>query len=283
MKFFPFYLITILAACLRLMAQPAVSYKWTKTEIQADTLLNRQQVYDAMKLYNKVIRMQKKEKFKGQSGVRFKRALCYYYLTEFNKAISDLNIFIEQNPENLRAKLMRAYVYRELDRGEEQLSDINAVLQADPYNTDLLKWRAGLLLEMNRAEEALNALQNLQQFYNDEEVELNLGLAYYYLEQPDEALEHFNRAIFINGGYFPAYRYAALLCMEQEAYPRALEYIELALRLVPDDLNLILSKGISLLETGNPDTGCSFINKAFYAGMEEAAYYLEHYCYSVDD
>lgn len=274
----------LLLICLSSFVLPAQQvHKWTKTETEADTLLNRRQVYDALKLYTKVIRMQEKEKYTGQSGVRFKRALCYYYMADFNSAVADLNVFIGQNPDFLRAKLLRAYVYREMDKQEEQLSDLNEVLAADPYNVDLIKWRAGLLLEMNRAEEALKDLLTVQQFHNDEEVELNLGLAWYYLGDPDEALVHFNEAIFFNGGYFPAYRYAALLLLEQEEYQRALEYINLALLLVPDDVNLLFNKGIALAETGHTDAACSYLNKAFYGGIEEAAGYLEHYCYSGND
>lgn len=280
MKLLTIILLIILPVTL-LPAQQV--HKWTKTETEADTLLNRRQVYDALKRYTKVIRMQEKAKFTGQSAARFKRALCYYYIADFDRAVADLNVFIDQNPGYLRAKLLRAYVYREMDRQQEQLKDLNEVLAADPYNFDLIKWRAGLLLEMNRAEEALNDLLTLQQVHNDEEVELNLGLAWYYLGNPDEALAHFNEAIFINGGYFPAYRYAALLLLEQQEYQRALEYINLALLLVPDDLNLIFNKGIALAETGDTDAACSYLNKAFYGGIEEAAVYLEHFCYSGND
>lgn len=277
MKFLPAFLFIAFAA-LPLQAQQV--YKWSKTETLADTLLNRRQVFEALKLYNRVIRAQEKEKFTGQTAVRFKRAICYYYLGAFNQALADLNVFISQNPDIMQGKLIRAYVYRELDKYDEQLADLNALIGTDSYNIDLRKWRAGLLLEMNRAEDALNDLMAIRQFYNDEEIELNLGLAWYYLGDPDEALAHFNEAIFINGGYSPAYRYAATLLIEQGQHKRALEYINLALLLDPDDLNLVFSKGIALAETGHTNLACSYLNKAFYGGIEEAAGYLEHYCYS---
>jgi tetratricopeptide (TPR) repeat protein len=280
MKLFNILLLVFLPVLL-LPAQQL--QRWTKIETEADTLLNRGQVYDALKRYTKVIRMQEKKKFTGQSDVRFKRALCYYYIADFNRALADLNIFIVQNPAYLQARLLRAYVYRELNNQEPQLEDLNAVLATGSYNVDLLKWRAGLLLEMSRAKEALDDLRILHQFHNDEEVELNLGLAWYYLGDLNQALAHFNEALFINGGYLPAYRYAALLLLQREEYQRALEYINLALLLAPDDLNLIFNKGLALAETGHTDAACSYLNKAFYGGIEEAAGYLEHYCYSGND
>ncbi len=271
----------IAASPVWLAAQPA--YKWSKTETLADTLLNRRQVYDALKLYTKVIRAQQKAKFTGQSAVRFKRALCYYYSADFDRALSDLNIFIEQNPSYLRAHLLRAYVYREMRKPEEQLADLEEILRQDFQNIDLHKWRAGTLLEWGKIEEAKHALETLQEFYNDEEVELNLGLACYYQHDFTTALFHFNQAIFMNGGYLPAYRYATLLCAEQQWYEKALEYGTLALLLSPQDPELLFYKGIALAETGNLDAACSCLNKAFYAGLDEASGYLEHYCYSVDD
>ncbi|GIV37853.1 MAG: hypothetical protein KatS3mg032_2232 [Cyclobacteriaceae bacterium] len=269
----------MVSACLG--AQPA--YKWSKTEALADTLLNRNQVFDAIKLYTRVIRLQQKQKFTGKSVVRFKRALCYYYTASFNEAIADLNIFIAENPEYPRARLLRAYVYRELNEPEKQLQDLTVVLDDDPYNVDLAKWYASILLEVENAGEALRMLQALQLMFNDEEVETNLGIAYYYLNNPDSALHHFNEAIFINGGYFPAYRHAALLCQEQQQYLQSLEYLNLALLLDPDNPELLMYAGIALAETGHRDKACNYLNRAFYAGFAKAKNHLERYCYQADD
>lgn len=262
-------------------AQP--HYKWTPTEKLADTLLNRRQVFDAIKLYTKVLRQQQKAKFSDKSVVRFKRALCYYYTASFNEAIADLNLFIAENPEYPQARLLRAYVYRELNEPEKQLEDLKEILEEDPYNADLVKWYASILLEVKNAHEARHLLQVLQLVYNDEEVETSLGMAYYYLNNPDSALHHFNEAIIINGGYLPAYRHAALLCQEQQQYLQSLEYLNLALLLDPDNPELLMYAGIALAETGHRHKGCNYLNRAVDGGMDEAKGYLDRYCYKADD
>jgi tetratricopeptide (TPR) repeat protein len=272
----------LVALCLAIMplclgAQPL--YKWTKTEAKADTLLNNRQVTKALKAYNKVVKKQKQTGFTGQSIVRFKRALCYYYLDDFNNALADLNTFIVQNPDYPRARLLRAYVYREMNRTEEQLTDLEEVLRYDAYNTDLQKWRAGVLLELGKAEEALHALRTLKEFYTDEEVELYMGLALYFLKDYNQALEHFNEAIFIHGGYLPAYRYAATMCIEQQQYIQALAYLPWALMLEPDDAELMAQLGIALVETGQTAKGCAWLGQALNSGFADAAAYLEEHCH----
>ncbi len=258
-------------------------HAWTKLETEADTLLNNQRFSEAVAKYNKVIAEQKKKKYTGASLALYKRAICYYYLQVFTKALADLNIFIPANPSFYEARLLRAFIYRELDETGKQLEDLNNILAGDPWNTDLLRWRAGVLLEQGNYEEAKADLLKVKEIQTDEEVELYLGLAWYYLDNPDEALDQFNKAIELNGGYAPAYQYAGILCVEQEAYTAALGYLNLALRLEPDNYQVILYKGIALVEAGKTDEGCRLLNKAFYAGVDDAAGYLMEFCYKVED
>lgn len=257
--------------------------KWSALETEGDTLLNNQQFLQAIGKYNKVVSLQRKAKYSGASLVRYKRAVCLYYLQEFNLALTDLDAFIPANPSFYQARLLRAFIYRERGNPEKQLVDINEVLSADPWNVDLLKWRAGVFLETGEYARAQADLLKVQEVRTDEEVELYLGLTWYYLDNPDAALNQFNKAIALNGGYAPAYQYAGILCIEQDAYELALTYVDLALRLEPGNTELTYYKGIALVETGKTDEGCRFLNKAFYAGIDEATGYLMEFCYKVED
>lgn len=257
--------------------------KWSVLEVEGDTLLNNQYFAKAITNYNKVIAMQAKAKYNGPSTVRYKRAVCQFYLQSYTKALADLDVFIPANPTFYQARLLRAFIYRELRDEVKQLEDINSILAADPWNIDLLKWRAGVLLEQGEYEDAQADLLKVQEINTDEEVELYLGLTWYYLDNPDEALIHFNQAIELNGGYTPAYQYAGILCVEEGAYVQALTYIDLALRLEPDNYQLVFYKGVALVESGKTNEGCRLMNRAFYAGVDDAAGYLMEHCYKVED
>lgn len=274
------WLIVILAitGSLSFVQAQSKQSKLKTTEALGDTLLTRQDYAGALKLYNKVAKANKLKDSEARQ-ILYKRALCYFYLSDYTKAIADLDVFIPENENLPRARILRAFIFREIGELDRQLDDLNAVLDLDPLNVDLLKWRAGLLVELEKNEEAVGELKNIKKFGSDEEVELYLGLAYYALDYPDSALAQFDEAILINGGYLPAYLYAGSLSLEQEAYELALTYINLGLMLERGNLQLTFYKGIAFVELDRKDQGCSLLNKAFYGGIDEAGDYLQQYCY----
>ncbi|MBX2965765.1 MAG: tetratricopeptide repeat protein [Cyclobacteriaceae bacterium] len=250
-------------------------------EALGDTLAQQENFAGALKQYAKVIKATKL-KTKEDRKILYKRALCLFYLGEFDKALNDLNAFISENENIPQARLFRAFLYRELGDTEKQLADVQYVTEHDPFNPDLLKWEAGLFVETGMNREAVTALKKIKQWGTDEEVEFYLGLAYYGLADADSAIFHFDEAIALNGGYVPAYTYAGVLCLEEGAYELALTYINLALRLDAGNPQLLFYKGIALVESGKKDEGCSCLNRAFYAGIDDAGGYLEEFCFDVE-
>jgi tetratricopeptide (TPR) repeat protein len=276
-----FVAILLLVSVLGVHAQTS-SAKWKVLEIEGDTLLNREDFKGALELYNKAIELSKL-KDNESKALLFKRAICYYSLGDFQKALDDLGVFIPLYPDFPRAKLLRTFIHRELGDTEAQLVDINELLELNPTNPDLLKWRASLYLEMDKFADAKNELLGIQKLTNDEEIETQLGFSYYSLDQPDSALLHFESALSINGGYVPAYLYTSSLCLEQEAYEMALTYIDLGLRLDPKNPSFVFYKGIALVETEKVEEGCRLLSKVFYEGFDQAGDYLKQYCYSAGD
>ncbi|MBX2962295.1 MAG: tetratricopeptide repeat protein [Cyclobacteriaceae bacterium] len=247
-------------------------------EALGDTLFNHEDFEGALRQYNKVIKSTKLKTFE-QRQILYKRAVCFFFLGDPEKALTDLSIYIPENTNQPRARILRAFIYRELGEPERQLEDLNEVLAWDSMNPDLLKWRASVLVELGRNEQALEELRIVRLWKNDEEVELYTGLAYYALEKPDSALYHFDQSILLNGGYMPAYLYAGSLCVEEGAYELALTYLNLALRLDGESLELQFYKGIALVELGRKEEGCKLLNRVFYKGIDDAGGYLEEYCF----
>ena len=99
----------------------AQNSKWKALEVEADTLLSRQDFQGALKLYGKIISNAKPKNQPVET--LYKRAICYYSLGEFENALKDLNIFIPSFPSSSQAYLLRAFVYRELGDTEHQLID----------------------------------------------------------------------------------------------------------------------------------------------------------------
>lgn len=253
--------------------------KWRALEAEADTLAAHGDYTGAVKRYTQII-----NGAAGNSGpLLYKRAVALYCQGDLEPALTDVNAYISTHADDLQAKFLRAIINRDLGDAEAQLPDLNDILAANPLNPELMQWKAGVLMETGDYAGARTILNDLNELQPTEALEFYLGLSYYYSGDADSALIHFDKAIQRNGGYVPAYLYAGVLCVEQQAYDLALSYINLGLRLEPDNLELIFYKGVTLVEKGNLDMGCSCLNKAFYGGIDDAEGYLTEYCYPSED
>jgi len=256
--------------------------EWKAWETEADTLFNRHQFEEASALYTKIIASTKLNDKEVYSSV-YKRAVCYYSMGSFERALEDLDIYIPAFPEMYRAKLLRAFVYKELGDEERQLIDLNEVLDAQPGNPDLLRMRAAVYLQQEEFKKAKEDLDVAKALQDDSETEVYLGVAHYNLGDLDSALFSINRSIVLDATYIPAYLYAGSFCLQEEQYELGLEYLSLALRLEPKNTSALFYKGVALVELKRVEQGCSYLAKAFYSGEDDAGGYLQQYCYSMDN
>ena len=255
--------------------------KWQALEVEADTLLQRQDFKGAVKIYSKIIKGSKLNQ--TGFGALYKRAVCFYSLGEFENALKDLEVFMPAYPGSSQAHLLRAFVYRELGDNERTLIDLEEAVNLRPGDIELLRWRASLYLDKGDYLLAKLDILEIRRNQTDPELETYLGLAYYNLGHPDSALMVLNKAIELDATYLPAYFYAASFCLQEEEYDLALKYIGIPLRLDPKNTTALFYKGVALIEQKKLDEGCRCLNKAFYLGYDDAADYLKEYCYEVED
>jgi len=246
-------------------------------EEKANALLDRQDFEGALELYNAVV---KKSKLKSNDelNVLYKRAYCFYALKRFDEALTDLNQYLEKIP-NDDARVLRLYVYQELGNTEEQLKDLNALISKSPDNSELLRWRTSVLMESGQYKEAQRDIRQLLAIQDNADLKGYLGLTYYYLENPDSALIVFDEIIKQHPENIQTYLYAGSICLEEEAYDAAIHYINLGLKIEPGNATLLYYKGAALVEKEDLTEGCRCLNKAFANGVDDAAGYLEEYCY----
>jgi len=255
--------------------------KWTAWETEADTLMSQQKFKEAAKLYTKVIDA---SKLKDKTSYRslYKRAVAYYSDSDFQKAIKDMDRFIPEFPENYQAHVLRALAYRESGDVDHQLTDVEAALELSGGDPQIMKWRASLLMEKGEYKLAKDDLVLVKQFQDDPEVEMNLAFAYYSLDNPDSAMMAINKSIELDATFSPAYLYGGSFSLEQENYEMALKYLNVALKLDPDNVTALFYKGVALVELKKEAEGCSCLSKAFMAGQDDAADYLKQYCYGIE-
>lgn len=256
--------------------------KWKAWEVKGDTAYNHQDFKSAIKYYSKAIDVSKL-KDKAVYRTLYKRAVSFYSVGEYARALNDLELFIPAFPEAHQAKLLKAFVYREMGDDEKQLINLNEAMEAQAPSPDLLKWRGLLLLQRSDYTSAKKDLALARELGDDPEVETYLGLVYYNLQRKDSAYNSFNTAIELDATYLPAYLYAGSVSIEDGNFEQGLQYVNLALRLDPRNKEALFYKGIALVELKKIDEGCSCLNRAFYAGMDDAGDYLKEYCFQVED
>ncbi len=254
---------------------------WKKWEVEADTLMGRQDFEQAVELYTKVIQESKlteKENFRSV----YKRAIGYYSLGDFENALKDISLFMPEFPQNYQAHVLTALIYRQKGDAEKQLQELNKAIELQIGNLQLIKWRGTLYVEKSEFALAKQDLLLVRPLQDDPELETNLGLVYYSTGKLDSALLAINRSIELDATYEPAYLYAGSFCLEAEQYELGLQYLNLALLIDPENVNALFYKGVALVQLKRVEQGCSALARAFKEGNDEAADYLKEHCYDID-
>lgn len=249
-------------------------------EAKADTLMEQRQFEKAIDLYSSVI---KTSGLKEKSDFRpvYKRAIAYYYSEDFESSLKDLDVFLAQYPQVSQAHILRAFIYGQTGESEKQVESIGRAFELQPDNLELVKWRGSIQIQRGEYAKAKSDLLMVRSVMDDAELETNLALAYYSMEQADSAFQCINKSIELEAAYEPAYLYAGSFCLELEQYQRGIEYLDLALLLNSENASAWLYKGMALVQLKRTDEGCRLLTKAFNAGEDDAADYLKEYCYEV--
>lgn len=255
--------------------------RWLKWEADADTLMRHEDYEGAAKLYTKIIDA---SKLKDKSNYKslYKRAVSYYSAENFDPALMDANLFITQFPENGQARLLRALIYRHKNDEVNQLIDLQKAIDLGNTNPQLIFWRGTLLAAKGENELAKKDFLSIKNLGDGAELETALGAVYRSLGKTDSAFICLNKAIVLDVNYPSSYIYAGSFCVEDENFDLALKYLNLALRLDPENITAIFYKGIALVQQEKIDEGCSCLRKALDAGEDDAADYLKEYCYGTE-
>ena len=216
---------------------------------------------------------------------------------DYDNAISVYNHAIELDLEFTDAYNNRGVANFENGKPALALADYNYALLLKPDYAEAMFNRSNALTELGRIEEALDDLQNLRKFYGDSsildfstglaysksgdysksiaafkttwikdqnnvEIPINIGTAYYYLEDFDSARFYIDKAIQLDSGHSSSYNALALIETKNQNYDRAMQFINNALDLAPDDPYLLNNRGFIHLSLCNLEESIADINNS---------------------
>jgi tetratricopeptide (TPR) repeat protein len=276
------FLIILCGFLLCAMHAHAQSEQWKALEVEADTLMSRENYEGALLKYDQIIKATGL-KDADTYFIYYKRGVCLYSLQRYEEALQDVEQFIKLQPDFHQAKLLKAFLGREMGDTQIQITSLTDLLQQDPKNLDLLKWRATTFVDAGMYAESRRDTKAAQNIHDDAELEGYMGISYYYESKSDSALMYFDKAIALDRSYLTSYLYAGSLCLDEEAYDLSLIYLNKGLQIDPTNVSLQFYKGIALVEKGDLIPGCRLLAKAFNSGIDDAGDYLKDFCYKMEE
>jgi tetratricopeptide (TPR) repeat protein len=205
------------------------------------------------------------------------RINTYYELKEYFKALKDLKSLESIRPDTLPLHLLRGIVYTEMSRYKEAKESFHAGLHLDPGNDDLLTNIGTVYYYEKKHDSASMYLQKVVSKNNRHTDALNvLALTEAEVGETGKALEHINEALALspNNAYYLNNRGYIFLLMGDDT--KALEDIDRSIVLNTENPWAYRNKGIYYLKNNQIDDAIRLLEQARgdYASMDKVAQYL---------
>lgn len=274
----------LIFSSVAVFAQRTTADQVKDLEAESLRLIQSEQYAEALQPLNKMITASGLKSHEDYKAL-YRRAICYFYLEQFQLALNDLNLFIPEFNSIPQPYIMRALIYRSLNENRKQINDLNIALLL-PSQEDLSKlyrWRAAALMSLSSYDSAAKDVRKSMATEGDAEGYSYLAFIQYNQGKYDSALISVNKSIEMDFTYLPGYLYATSFCLQKSDYSQALVYANLGLMVDDQSPDLLFYKGVALIETNKIDAACSFLNRAFYLGNDDAGDYLSQYCYPTED
>jgi tetratricopeptide (TPR) repeat protein len=180
-------------------------------------------------------------------------AMADGYLRVFRNldALSCLDIWLEQQPDNVQALVQRGNAWLQCHSPQKAAPDYRRALELDPERQEVHWWLGLCLLDIGRYEEALGHLEQVrQQKPEDLDVQVRLGRCYSRLGRTKQARQMLEAVLARQADYGPA-----LLTMGQiellAGQPAEAEaWLHRAVKVLPNDYSINWSLAECLQQQG---------------------------------
>lgn len=172
------------------------------------------------------------------------------YMNRFDESLLAINKCLELDPLSSSAYNIKGNCLRKIERYEEALNCYEEALRLDPSPPLYWNRKGELLLQLNRPNEAIASFKKslkVNQKLKCGFDQWNKGMSLAYLNQHEEALEWFDRAISSLPTYFFIYVSKGCSLYSLERYEESIRVLDMAIMVNPRDYSGYLKKGRSLL------------------------------------
>jgi tetratricopeptide (TPR) repeat protein len=182
------------------------------------------------------------------------RATSYYHYSlakwiddkgSFAKALSEMEIALKYNPDSPAIHLEMAELLDKSGNFEDAIEHAKKAVQLDPQSPDPHWFLASIYFRPQLrgtapSEGILKAVQELERLRelspNDERVYYALGGAYFEIEEPEKAIQAFEKFQSLSTGIDNGYREIAKYYDRNGNFEKAAEYLAKGLKIQPDSI-----------------------------------------------
>ncbi len=189
------------------------------------------------------------------------RALSYYHFSlakwidergNFAKALSEMETALKYNPDSPAIHLEMAELLEKSGNFDDAIEHAQKAAQLDPQNPDPHWFLASIyfrpqLRGKSSTEGILKAVRELERLSeltpSDERVYYALGGAYFELDQPDKAIQAYEKFQSLASGMDNGYREIARYYDRNGEFEKAAEYLAKGLKVQPDSIESLNMMG----------------------------------------
>lgn len=191
--------------------------------------LQRIENYDAsVDRLTKFISLQDNE---PQAYIR--RGNSYYKMQKYNKALMDYNKALELNPNKAEAYYHRGLTFHVLQNYKAAIDDYSKAIDLAPNNSQLYNNRAAVYVDLQQYSKALEDMSKALSLHQDAHKYYNRGMLYEKMNNLDNAIDDFTKALEHNPEYKQVLNSRANTYRLQKKYELALEDANKAVKIDP--------------------------------------------------
>ncbi len=200
----------------------------------------------------------------------------------FSKALLLIEDILVMQPNNLDAQEKKINILVQQDRSREAFADIEEYISMYPNNPEYYYLRAVLNLQKQKYTKAIddfnNAIRLDMPAATIYKVYLNRGMAHFYNQDFDLALNDFDEVLALNPRSAAAYHGKGMIKYELDEYEDAVTEFQQSLKL--DDTNPITYYNLAMTyyRMNENDNACYYFNKSCEMGHRNACRLLMMQC-----
>lgn len=202
----------------------------------------------------------------AQTDVLYNQGVKYFQTKNYTEAVNCFSKSINSNPDSKESYNMRGLAYIHKGNPAKALSDFNKAIKIDPEFADAYNNRGTIYAADNeRTNDAVKDFKKALLLKNkDPQAYYNLGFTYVKAKQYDDAIKYFNMSEEMSAAALnpEVYYQRGMAYYHKERYKNAITDFSKVLKLLPDNADAYLFRGLSYEKIGknkesNADLTCA--------------------------